>query len=224
MATSVSASVAPVPANQTFAALKSSVLRSVGMADQGAADPLAAQAINNAVRQLNTRNWSWMAGSETVTFVADTDEYTLTTKSFKSPMAFELLNSSSKVNGRMKFMEPHEFMDTYQVREASLNPGVYTVFNFHNDCKITLSSPPNASFVTNHPTGKIRMYKRLLGYKGAADSMTIPSEVELFIEYFARYEVALLVKPSLAVLNERMWRNTELAMMRSDADQITADF
>jgi len=223
MAVGVAGTCAPTPINQTFAGLKGAVADSMGFGGDSKVLGVAGSGINNAVRYLDHRLWSWLLTSQSITLATDTDEYTLT-GNFKAPRSNELQNSAGAPKSRLGWEDPKTFSSIWTDRSISGAPRAYTVFNMHEDCLLTLNVPSSSTFVTEFPTLLLRYYKRLQTYAADGSSQTIPPEVELFLELYARWLTAAVVRPGLITTYERAWQRQETALLRSESHSQVRDF
>jgi hypothetical protein len=227
MAVGVPASTAPTPANQTFAALKGAVAASVGFAGDPQVEGIAGSGINNAVRYLSTAGpgglWSWLLTTDSITLALDTANYDLN-NDFKAPRTAELLDSSGNAKSRLVWDDPKSFGNIWLDRSVSGSPSVYTVFNFHDTSQLSLNVPVSQAFLDSYSTINLRYYKRLQTYNGDGATQTIPAEVELFLEMYARWEISVLMRPRQADDYRAMWRNYEIALRRSESHLQVKDF
>src|SRR6185503_4793287 len=90
----VGGGAAQSPGLTTFSSLKNKVARYVQMPDDDEGLEIAGQEINDAIRELNTRTWYWALTSETLTLVADTQDYALSSN-FKAARNLRWATSSA---------------------------------------------------------------------------------------------------------------------------------
>lgn len=179
-----------VPGCQDFATLKDRVARYVRAPDDAEVRTSIGYEINDAIRELNTRNWLWAITSSDITLTASTADYTIPTD-FRAPRILERLNTLSQRDGRIPWIEPKTFMDRTPSSTVDGSPSLYTVRNFTNSQQLTLDVAPDSGFVGQWPTLRLRYYRRLPTLTNDSDCLDCPSEVELFIVWAARYAAAL---------------------------------
>jgi len=226
MASGVPASGVTEPSNSTFNQLKSRVAASVGMGGQQRALDLAGDGINNGIRRVNSKLWSWLLTTADITTVADQANYNEDDSvpgDFKAPRSMLLLDSSSNESSRLVWLLPKDFDNLWLDRRNSGEPRTYTVHNIHDNRTLSLSAAPTAKWVAAYPTMRLRYYKRLGLYSGN-ETTQIPVEAELMIEYFARAEVASVVRPGALSRYESMWRDQERELRSAEMRWQVGDF
>ena len=191
----VTGSASPTPGTSTFATLKSRVARYVLSPDSSDVTAIAADAIRDAVNEINTRRWNWNLVYQDVVLVADDADYDLATP-FKGPFKAELLDSNNKCLGYLGWMDNHQFLREYSQRDTSGDPYHYTVENPHEYGQVVLSAPPSSSFVASYPTLRLWFYRRVQPQVYDSDLLDIPSEVESYIEWQAKAYLASEYDPS----------------------------
>ena len=183
---------------------------------------IAKEGINDAIKRLNTRDWNWARTAASITFTAGEGgrEYQLATN-FKSPRSFELLDSSSRIVGRLGYLDPKSF-DLETISRASGDPAYYTVFNPFDNGYLTLSGPPSAGWIAAYPTGRLRYNRRTALLSADADLFAGPSECEPFLVWHARSVLAAHWDPSKFSVAERMAeRQWEYLVISDVKSQIT---
>jgi hypothetical protein len=226
MGSGLPASSVTSPTNSGLNALKERVADSVGMGGEDRALQLAESGINNAIRRLNGRLWSWATTTADITTVASQGDYTATDgvpTDYKGPRSLMLLDSSSQEVRRLVWVDPKIFEAEYQDRSADGTPLAYTIKNIHDNLTLYLSTLASASWVASNPTMRLRYYKRL-GYYAGNGSLQIPSEAELMIEYFARAEIASVVRPGSAHRLDAIWREQEVELKRAEVRDSLGDY
>jgi hypothetical protein len=141
----------------------------------------AAAGIRRAIDRLNTRNWNWALTYDDITFVVDQVDYQLDTQ-FKNPRNFETNDASGNSTGRLMFVPWANFLKENAVVSGSGTPYSYSASNVNLLGTVSLDIPPNATFVTATPTGRIWFYRRIAYPAAASTSLDVPSEVVGFIQ------------------------------------------
>lgn len=217
--------MAVTPAVRAFSVLYDEALSAVGAPNVAEAKTVAKNGINNGIRRMNQRVWrAFSIKSEDVTLVASTQEYALTDTSLKDPLHAELLDSSDQATGRLTYLAPKVFEQSFPFQNTLGWPRHYTIMNFVNDNKIRLSSKPQASFVSTYPKVKIRFYGRLDVLSADGDTHGGSSDIEHFLvlngelQLVRRYDPQRA--PQVAQLVEMEWRN----LIKDDAKHGTRDW
>ena len=134
MAVAVGSSVTQVPAPDTRSGITRMVLNYVQAVSDPDLEAAVHDAINGGVDLLNSRMWWWNVKSQDLTLVAATDTYTINSN-FKKPLALHRLNSSSKLEGRLRWKEPKVFFDENAWNNSDSSPWAYTVINPKDNAK-----------------------------------------------------------------------------------------
>lgn len=217
--------MAVTPAVRAFSVLYDEALSAVGAPNVVEAKTVAKNGINNGIRRMNQRIWrAYSLKSEDVTLAANTQEYALTDTSLKDPMHALLLNSSDSPNGRLTYLAPKIFEQSFPYQETASWPRHYTIMNFVTDNKIRLSRKPDSSFVATHPKVKIRFYGRLDVLSGDTDLHGGPSDIEHFLVLNGELQLVRRFDPQrapqVAQLIELEWRN----LIKDDNQHGTRDW
>src|SRR5262245_61795378 len=141
------------PATRVESQLAEEIGTHFGAPDDTDVLAIARNAVNDAIRMLNTRNWRWGLAFVEIATVAGQSEYDLSTD-WRAPRSLELLDGSGNVNGRIAWQDPKSFSDLTGDGTTG-DPCLYTVFNA-DDGVLTLDAAPSAVFVSQHPTLRVR--------------------------------------------------------------------
>lgn len=200
----VAGSWAPVPSNFAFSTLKGRIARYVNLPDSPEALREAGEAANGAISYLNGWPWQWSLRTQLVTLSADVATYGLD-RQFRSATSALLLNSSDKPQQALVWQEP-KILDWIEPdRTSSTDPRYYTVRNAHDDGLVTLIPPPSSGFVARFPKLQINFHSRLLTLVDDSESLDAPHEVQEFVVWYGRAEMAAIHAPMKFAPAERMW-------------------
>jgi hypothetical protein len=97
MSEAIATNWSPSPGNKNFGKLKLEVARYILMPDDPEALDLAGDGITDALRFVNTMEWSWTLATDDITLVADTQDYQ-GPADFHKPRAAVFLDSNDKPN------------------------------------------------------------------------------------------------------------------------------
>ena len=224
MAEQTAGSFTQSPAVTQFSVLYGQVQSYVMSPSDTSAATLAKRWINDAIRKLNQRNWSWSLAAATITFTAGEGgrEYALQTN-YKAPRSFELLDSSSRIVGNLAYRPPRTFDEEFPDR-ASTDPSAYTVFNVLDNGYLTLSGPPSSGWVTAYPTGRLRYYKRIALLSGDTDLIVAPTEVEPFVLWRACADAAAFFVPSKVAYADQRANEEWRALVKADVKNELTDW
>lgn len=213
----------PTPAARTLTQLQTDVGNYIyAPVDTSLADVITV-ALNDGIRELNSRTrWPWLLVVESISLVADTADYELTTAPAKSIRHLHLLGASSKEKDQLLWMDPQTFVREFPDRSTSGTPTHYTTFNLRADGKISLSSPPASAFISQFPEMKVRLFRRLLYYSAAGDTLTSLGsgnpEAENFITWRAKAHMAANKFPEMATRADRLARDIWAQLIRDCHD------
>jgi len=189
MAVAVGSSVTQVPAPETRSGITRQVLNYVQAVSDPDLEAAVHDAINGGIDLLNSRMWWWNIKEHDITLAADTDEYTINSN-FKKPISLFRMNSSSKLEGRLRWKEPKVFFDEHAWNRDGSNPWVYTVITPKDNAQMTLNAAPNSDFVTAWPTLRFK-YAARVGYLNSDDAeLDTPPEFRSLVMWYARWEFA----------------------------------
>ena len=205
----VASTVSPTPKNSSLGELKKQVARYVKMPNDPEALSIAADAINDGIRELNLRVWYWGLTYQDITLVAEQADYS-TNQDFKAGFWAEFLKSNGDPGGGCAQYDPDTFWKTYPRSTQSGKPCAYTVINHTDTSTLSLNKKPNSAFVNEYPTLRLRYFRRHQLLTQDGDRIVGPSEAELFLSWYAKWILATTFDPQLAVLAERQkeitWR------------------
>ena len=190
----VSGGATQTPASRTLSSLQTQVLRYIGMPDHTEGQAMAMDELNNAVGDLNRRNWNWALTSQDITSVASTKTYSLSANFGSARMCF-LLNSSGKATGKLSWFDPKSLDEAFESEGTTGNPVAYTVQNFTDTGLISLDVAPTDTWVASYPTIRLRYYARIPTMSNASDTLPVPSAVEQFVIWKARLVCCLSTDP-----------------------------
>lgn len=203
----------PTPAARALSVLQTEIGNFIGAPTDTTLAGVITNGLNDGIRKLSLRTrWPWLRTSENVTLVAGTADYELATTTAKAIYAVQLLDTADKEKARVWYEHPATFVEKFPDRSTNGSPVYYTVFNMVADGKISLSSPPSADFILTHPKIKVRLYKRLIYYSGASDTMTTLGGFVPEAENF-------LVAHAAAYIAAAQWPD-KVQMLRTEANQM----
>lgn len=216
------------PAAQLFSTLYGRVQNYVKGAGYSDVQTIAKEGINDAIKLLNTRLWSWARVKTDITLVAGESgrEYALN-GAFKAPRSAELVDSGSKINGTLFWIDPKTFDELLPDRTARSDPARYTIFNVFDNGFLTLDGAPSTAFIAAHPTLRLRFYRRTNLLSSDADTVTsigVPTEFEPFLVWHARMVVAAHWDEDKFEKAERMAERWWQALKRDDGRVETSDW
>src|SRR3989304_581628 len=142
MAEATTGTFTQTPAALAFSPVYARVQNYIYSPSDADAATIAKEGINDAIKRLNTRRWTWLRTHADITSVAGETgrEYTIQAN-FKSPRHMELLDSSSRIVGALEYMDPKNFDFVFPDR-TSASISHHTVFNVFANAMLTLSGPP----------------------------------------------------------------------------------
>jgi len=205
----------PTPAPRALSVLQTEVGNYILAPVDTTLASVITDALNDGVRKLNSRSrWPWTMVSENISLVASTVAYELATGSASKIRSVHLLNASDLEVSTLGWLDPKTFSDTYPDRSSAGSPDTYTAFNLIADGKIDFNVPPSAAFIVTYPKVKVRMFRRLILYSAAGDTLTTlggaTSDVENFIVWHAKAYMASISDQSKAAFAlaraEETWR------------------
>jgi hypothetical protein len=193
--------------------------------DDGELLELAKDGINNGIDILNTDIWNWSVKRQVITFAADDDEYDLN-NNFKKPLKMWLVDSSGNRNGRLYFKDSKTFMDEDTDATTSGTPTHYSIINPLDAQEVRLNNPPDSSFVTNHPSGHLYYFSRILHLVEDGETLDTLPEVWMFIGWYARWELAMARAQSSVSMIDRAFGawNRWLSRLKVDDANVQTDW
>ncbi len=195
---------APTPGTKPFSTIKREIARYVLRDESADALTAAGEAANNGVRFLNLQEWRWGLSYQDITFVVGQADYNLDTQ-FDKPRSFSLMNSSDQPYGRLEFVNPKTFEENWPYSTENGHPHYYTVFNDHENGLVTLNHAPSQSWVDQTPTGRLRFFRRLSLYAEDDNRLDGPTEAELFVIWYGRFDLANTYAPEKAAAAEKQF-------------------
>jgi hypothetical protein len=211
----------PTPQTRPFSEMKQVVARYVKGPQDTEVLELAGQALNEGIRKLNSELWQFALSYDDVTLASGTADYAVPTD-WLAPRNAQLLDAAGAVSSWLNYYDPKTFDATFTTETDGVCG--YTVFNKTGDLQITLNAEPDAAFVAATPTLRLRYFANIQFYADEQDTLLAPSYVELFLLWFARFEVAAYWDASMAPTAERMWREQWASMKRLDARSQVSDW
>ena len=178
----------PVPSAQNFGALKDSVLRYLKLKDDTEADTLAGLAIRSALLRLHAYPIKSMLSTADLTVTTGSHEVTLPSD---YNMAFSLhrLDSNDRRDGRIIQRREEDFDAVNEDSEAV--PGVPSTYTVRGGgTTLEFDRTPTAAEYALHPKVRLRYFKRLDTLVTATATFSISPEIEEFIVWHARKELA----------------------------------
>jgi hypothetical protein len=211
----------PTPQTRPFSEMKQVVARYVKGPQDTEVLELAGQALNEGIRKVNTELWQFALSYDDVVLAAGTADYPVPTD-WLAPRTASLLDADGNPVSHLDWFDPKMFDHTF----PTTTDGVcaYTVFNKTGTLQVTLNASPDAAFVGTYPNLRLRYFANVQFYADDQDTLLAPSYVELFLLWFARFEVAAYWDASMAPTAERMWRDQWAAMKRLDARAQVSDW
>jgi hypothetical protein len=179
-----------------------------GTPDDSDALAIVTKAVNDAIRRLDSRNWTWALMTQDITLVAGSVTASLASD-FRGPRDMQLLNSAGDAVGWLGYQDPKTFMRDQSVPNVS-DPEYYTVINAHESAQLRFDSTPSTAFVTQFPTARLRYYRTTTRLSNTSDVFDGPSAVESFVAWHGCAYMASRYAPDkmALALNEReqAWR------------------
>lgn len=179
-----------VPSARTFEDLKDSITRYLKLKDDAEADTLAGLAIRSALVRLSAYPLKSMLAEAELTLTTAFHTVTLPTD-FNMSMSLFLLDTSNRRAGRIYFKREEDFDYIVPDDEAvSGDPELYTVRG--EKSVLELDRTPTAAFVAANPKVRLRYFKRLDQLVTGTSTFVIAPEVEEFIVWHGRSQLAPL--------------------------------
>jgi len=183
------------PGLRTFSSLKDEVARYVMGPDDTEVLAVAGMGINNALRRMNLRTWYWMLDYTDITLTASTADYNLPAN-FKAARNLWLLDSASAAAGQIGYLDPKTFDLTYSVQGGTTgSPCAYTVYSFLDTFQLSFNIPCSTAFIASYPTARLRFHARTPVLVNNTDTAALPSEAELYVLWYAKFETAMQFDP-----------------------------
>jgi hypothetical protein len=221
--TGISAAFSLTPATRSLSQLQKEVAFYCALPDDPEALELAKLGINDAVRRLNMRNWSWALDYDDLVLEAGTADYALST-AFRAPRNLELLDSDGNPNGKLEWYDPKTFWRFFPDAGISGEPTAYTVINAADLGTFTMNYLPSAAFVATYVTARIRFYRRMELLVLPTDTITAPSDVESFVTWHAKMVLASSVSPDRVALAERQAAQSWRMLLRDEMESQVSDW
>lgn len=150
-------------------------------------DQLALDGLNSGIALINGQEWKKFHGYQDITTVQGTVDYSLD-DNFKDPITLDLLDASGNPDGFLEYKPYHRFMRMFPISTTESWPSHYTIF-YDEQRLLTLNYQPQASFVSQYPTMRLRFHRREPELVGAA-ATTLTPEFDWFLIWHARAELA----------------------------------
>ena len=106
-----------------------------------------------------------------------------------------VIDSNSKEIRPIEFLPPKEFALAFPYQVTSGSPCHYTVKNAHADGLITTDVPVSASYITIYPKWRHYYFARVIYPASSSAIFDVPNEVESFLLWRAKEEMAADFKP-----------------------------
>lgn len=219
----------PTPAARALSVLQTEIGNYVMAPSDTTLAATFTDGLNDGIRKINAHTrWPWLLAVEAVTLVADTADYELATTTVKAIRHIHLLNTSGKERSRLFYRDPKTFEAQFPDRSISGSPAFYTTHNLVADGKVSLDKPVATAFLQTYPTMRLRLYKRLIYYSAAGDTLTtlggfVP-EAEDFLLWHARGYAAALHSPDKAPFAEAKAAECWAQLLRAVEDVEDMDF
>lgn len=221
--TGLALSFQQTPATRSFSRLQKEVAFYVAAPDDPEALELAGLGINDAVRQLNMRNWTWALDYDDLYTVAGTGDYPLSS-GFRAPRHMELLDTNGLPSSSLAWYDPKTFMSKFASRTDTGDPCAYTVVNAADLGSFTLNCAPSAAWVDKYPVCRLRYYRRMEFLVLPTDTITAPSDVESFVTWHAKMTVAASMSPDRVGLAESQARRAWQMLLRDEMESQVSDW
>jgi hypothetical protein len=210
------------PAGRIRSVLATEIARFVKAPSSTEVTTAAVDAIEDAIRFLNTRPWEFNLTSEEITLVADQKEYSVDA-TVKLPRHVECLDSSDVAKLRIPYLPPKTFLTMFQDRATGGSAMAYTVLNPYNYGQLTLNRSPSAAFVAQYPKIRHWFYRYIQFPASDADVIDVPAEVERVLVWKAKVYIAELYgnaqQRQMAQANFReAWEELKKQHRRDDTD------
>lgn len=220
--TGLALSFAATPATRSAARLQKEVAFYVAAPDDPEALELALLGLNDSIRRLNMRNWSWALDYDDIYTVAGTGDYTLSS-GFRAPRAIELFDTDSLPAGSLNWYDPKTFVSKFPVRGDG-SPCAYTAFNVADLGTFTLDCAPTADWVDKYPIIRLRYFRNMEILALPTDTITAPSHVESFVTWHAKMTVAASMSPERVGLAESQARIAWSLLLRDEIESQVSDW
>lgn len=166
----------------TFGALRADLARSINP-DDPAVLAMAGDAVVTALKVFSRYNWPWDLIYQDISVTSGTDTYALAQK-FKLPMAGYLLDSSSRLDKRLRWIPYGSFLESYSANQDG-QPVLYTVPNAFESGQVLLYPRPSQSY-----TFRLHYY-RMTAFRFRTDEtpLEIPDYADEPLRAWAWYEL-----------------------------------
>lgn len=165
-------------------------MRQYGVASDTELEGVVDEFINDTIRDYNSRTFEFNKRKETITFVANTAEYTLTAGTFlKESMCYLIQSSNSAVRSTLVYLPYVHFQATYADGNYGMITGVpevYTIRNVNNDGIVTFAPAPSDTTYK----AVIEYYRRIPILSEESPIKAIP-EIEVPLMYGAMKRLAI---------------------------------
>jgi len=200
----------PSPGLKTAGELKAEVGRFCGTPDNPRALAVAQDGIEHALRRINSKMWRWSVAVYDITL----DDTQSDPNVYDGPADFHktlecmFLDADNKPAYELHWIEPEDF----QRLEIYNGPVIwsYTIYNYRNDGKVTITGTIDANFVSSNPKLRLRYYRFIPYPTKDTQVLEVPSNVEDFVAWQAKAYAASVLKPAVYALaaNEalRSWK------------------
>jgi hypothetical protein len=168
----------PTPVTDSLTTIKKAVAGYVLMPTDDEVLETAEMGVRRAIDRINTRTWNWALTHSTVTFVASTQEYTID-QGFKAPRNLSLRDSSAVDQDRLMYLPWGTFLKEAQWGQTG-TPSYYSGSNYFGVIRLDVS--PDATFVSQYPTGRLWYYRRTQYPTTTGNRIDVPSEAIGFIQ------------------------------------------
>ncbi len=193
---------------------------------QGGEDPRlldqAGKAINSAIHMLNSHDWHWNLKSQTIVSVSGDSgvDYTIQ-DSVKRPRMLIPLDSDGWECGKLGYLEPKEFMETYTSNDNG-SPQAYTIFSRHNFGTLSLSHRPTTEWVSSFPSMRFWYWAYVRELDALTDTLDTPSQFIPVVTWYAKAQMAIHSgEARFADMARREWRDALKQLKFDDLDRQT---
>jgi len=196
--------------------MKDEVARYVQSPDDAEARRIAGDGLNEAIRELDARRWSWMETSHDITLSASTATYAVPAN-YKDTIWVEFLDSGGSRRGWLDYQDPITFLSDRKDDTSDGTPEICSVVNSYDSAVLTLDVPVSSSFASTYPTLRHYYWARVQIMVADSDTVNVPTEVESFILWKAKAYMAAVYDTSKYQIAEG---KAEIAMGRLRADDV----
>ena len=171
---------------------------------------ICANGINMAIRDLNKRHWYWSLTFQDIV-TAQRADFDLASDydGFRSAQLYDTNNNPA---GRLNWLDPQTFWDTYNVSTTPGDPCHCTVDSPESTLMLTLNCIPTAAWVAKYPKIRLRYYRLVPTLENESEAIAyVPPSVQNYVLWYGMYFACLNFDPEGNRLTaamgekERLW-------------------